>query len=74
MIHLSGQTIRLFYYYFDNQLTDLSNTTILNVSIFCFLYSSVTVNCISLTCGQNKKFEDAILGFGKHRWTFFPIY
>ena len=37
-----------------------------NVSIFWFLYSSLTVDWMSLGCGQNETFEDVILGFGKH--------
>ena len=41
------------------------------MNIFWFLYSSMTVNWISLSCGQNKTFEDVILGFGKHWSTFY---
>ena len=33
------------------------------MNIFGFLYSSLTVTWISLSCGQNKTFEDVILDF-----------
>ena len=43
------------------------------VNIFWFLYSSLTVNSIFLTNGQNKTFEDVILDFGKH-WSNFQTF
>ena len=43
------------------------------MNIFCFLSSSLTVNWLSLGCGQNKTFEDVVFGFGKHWSTFLLI-
>lgn len=40
--------------------------SLLNVSIFWFLFSSMKQNSTSLGCGLNKTFEDVILGFRKH--------
>lgn len=37
-----------------------------NVYISCFFSSSMTVNLISLGCGQTKTFGDVMLDFGKH--------
>ena len=44
------------------------------MDIFWFLSSSMTVNWLSLGCGQNKTFEDIVLGFGKHWLIFFTIF
>lgn len=41
---------------------------------FLFFSSSMTVNIISLGCGQTKTFEDVILDFGKHWQHFFNFF
>ena len=51
-----------------------SDVSLLNVNIFYFLYSTMPVNSVSLGCGQNKTFVDVMLGFWKHRSTFFTIF
>lgn len=55
------------------QKSKFCNSSSLKMNIFRFLYSSMTVNCISLGCGPNKTLEDISLGFEKHRLTFFTI-
>lgn len=62
--------------YFDDRLIPrktksiLSDSSILNVNKFRFIYFFMTVNWMSLSCGQNKTFEVIIVGFGKDWLTF----
>lgn len=46
---------------------------LLKWDFFLSLSLSLTVNRISLGCGQNMTFEDIILGSGKHSLTFLTI-
>ena len=78
------QTVAMTTTCFDNQETVLSiiffgggakfsDSIFLNVNVFCFLNSSLTVNRLCLGCGQNKTCENVFVGFRKHWSTFFTI-
>ena len=70
-------TIKLIGNYFDNRFeyflkkkSQNSDSSLWKVNIFSFLSSSMTVNWISFGCGQNKTFEDVVLGFLTIFWHF----
>ena len=65
--HMQTQPARLTDFIF-------SGSSFMKVNISWFLSSSMTLNWLSLGCGQNKTFEDVILGFWKHWSTFFTIF
>ena len=66
--------------YLNSRFTGLSNylrnkskksdSSFLNVNISWFLYSSISVNWMSLGWGQNTTFEDVILELGETMTTF----
>ena len=49
---------------FKKKNRKFSDSSFLDVSVFWFLFSSMTANGISLGCGQNKTFDDAVLDLG----------
>lgn len=68
------QSIDCFKYIFD----EWSQSSLTPASLMC-IHSALfppfmTVSWISLSCGQNRTFEDVPAGFGKHWSTFFPIF
>lgn len=60
-VHIRDAAINLLVN--DYIINRQDSTSVLNLNIFCFLSSSVRVNRISLSCGDNVTFEDVVLTF-----------
>lgn len=53
-------SINLFESFFKDKKSKSSYSSSINVNIFCLLYSSMTVNSISLGSAQSKTFADTV--------------